>query len=297
MTTSRHAGLGPADLMVAALINVALGLNIIAVKMAVVVSAPLTAGGLRQACVLLMFLPFLRWVPGRMRVLLAVAAINGSGYLMLNNLAMRMTDNVSSLAIAGQMSVPISLLLGILFLGERVSWVRAGGILLAFAGVVVLVFDPDVFAHWQALAVMVTGSLIFAVGTMLQRYLVGVPVLIIFAWVGLGGAVGMLPLAVLFEPAAIAAVPDLRLGEFSWIFLTAIGATLMGQGGIFWLLQRHPLSTVMPLTLAAPVISVVASSYYFGTPMTAVMAIGGLLTLAGVAIITLRSARTSKAKA
>lgn len=297
MNKTKTAGLGTADLLVAALINITLGFNIIAVKMAVVVSAPLTAGGLRQACVLLMCLPFLRWVPGRMPVLLAVAAINGSGYLALTNLAMSLSDNVSSLAIAGQMSVPISLLLGIVFLGERISWVRLAGIVLAFAGVVILVFDPAVFARWPALVVMVIGSLIFAVGTMLQRYLVGVPILVIFAWVGLGGAAGMLPMAVLFEPHAIAAVPDLRLSEFSWIFLTAIGATIIGQGGIAWLLQRHPLSTVMPMTLAAPVISVGASWLYFGIPMTPVMIAGALLAIAGVAIITLRSARAGKGEA
>src|SRR3546814_2285171 len=42
------------------------------------------------------------------------------------------------------------------------------------------------------------------------------------------------------------------------------------------LLQRHPISTVLPLTLGAPVIAVCASSYFFDTPMTPVMIAGGL---------------------
>ena len=60
------------------------------------------------------------------------------------------------------------------------------------------------------------------------------------------------------------------------------------------LLQRHPVSTVVPLTLPTPVISVVAASYWFGTKMTPMMIAGGVIVLIGVAIVTLRTARAAE---
>ncbi len=44
-------------------------------------------------------------------------------------------------------------------------------------------------------------------------------------------------------------------------------------------------------TVRPPVIAVLASSYVFGTVLTPLMIIGGIIAMTGVAIITLRSAR------
>jgi len=53
---------------------------------------------------------------------------------------------------------------------------------------------------------------------------------------------------------------------------------------------------VIPLTLGAPVIAVVASSLVFATPITPIMVAGGTLALAGVAIVTMRTAAKGEAR-
>ncbi|WP_380874845.1 membrane protein [Sphingomonas sp. DBB INV C78] len=290
MTIEKTAGLSPRDLVVALFINLTWGLNIIAVKMAVMATAPFAAGGLRQAVVLIACLPFLRWVPGRMRTLLLLACLNGAIFLIFTNLSLQVADNVSALAIAGQLGVPFSLILGVIFLGERIAAARMLGIALAFGGVVLLVFDPGVFNELPGLILMALGTFTWAVGALLQRKLADVPALTIYAWIGLGGVIGLMPLSMALEPGAFNNLPNLQLRDIGWILFSGLGSSVVGQGGMAWLLQRHPISTVLPLTLAAPVIAVTASSYFFGTVLTPVMIAGGLLTLTGVVIITLRSA-------
>lgn len=294
MSIEKTASLGPRDLVVALLINLTWGLNIIAVKMAVIATAPFAAGGLRQLIVLLVCLPFFRWVPGRMRLLLMLAFLNGALFLVFVNLSLNVADNVSALAIAGQLGVPFSLILGVVFLGERIAMARILGILLAFSGVVLLVFDPDVFGEWPGLILTTLGTFTWSVGALLQRKLADVPALTIYAWIGLGGVVVLMPLSMWLEPGAFGKLPDLPLRSLAWLVFSGVGSSVIGQGGMAWLLQRHPISTVLPLTLGAPVIAVCASSYFFATPMTPVMIAGGLLTLTGVVIITLRSARARK---
>lgn len=294
MSIEKPASLGPRDLIVALFINLTWGLNIIAVKMAVSATAPFAAGGLRQLVVLLVCLPFLRWVPGRMRLLLVLALFNGVLFLVFVNLSLMVADNVSALAIAGQLGVPFSLILGIIFLGERIALPRILGILLAFSGVVLLVFDPAIFGELPGLVLTTIGTFTWSVGALLQRKLADVPALTIYAWIGLGGVVVLMPLSMWLEPGAFATLPELPLRSLGWIVFSGLGSSVIGQAGMAWLLQRHPISTVLPLTLGAPVIAVCASSYFFRTPMTPVMIAGGLLTLTGVAIITLRSARARK---
>jgi len=286
-----HHGLGLPDLLAAAAINIVWGLNIVAVKMAVTATGPFTAAFLRQFVVLLVCLPFLRIMPGRMRALLAVGVVVGAGFLIAINLSVLVSDNLPALAIAGQLGVPFALILAIIFLGERIALPRLLGIAVTFAGVVLLVFDPAAGRELPGLLLTALGALFWAMASLLQRQLSGVPVLTICAWTGLIGAMILGPIALFVEPEAVTKLPTLPLRDFSWILLSAIGATVLGQGGMAWLLQRHPITSVTPLTLAAPVFSIAASSYFFGTVLTQTMIVGGMIAMTGVAIITMRSAR------
>lgn len=282
------------DFAAAAVMNVMWGLNIIAVKMGVDATAPFTAAAIRQAIVLAVCLPFLRVVPGKMRELIGLGLLSGGAFYIFVNWSLAVATNVSALAIAGQVGVPFALILGIVFLGERIKRARLGGIALSFAGVALLVFDPQAGDDILGIALTACGSFIWAASSLIQRRLRGVPVLTIYAWMGLAGFLMLAPLALLLEPETVARIPALPVGAVGWLAFSAIGSTILGHGAMSWLLQRHPISTVTPLTLGAPVIGVVASSLFFATPLTPLMVTGGVIALAGVAIITIRTARAGE---
>ena len=281
---------GPRDLLVALAINLVWGLNIVAVKLTVELVAPFTAALLRQAIVLVVCLPWLTIVPGRMRTIVALGLVTGGGFFALVNLSMAVTDNVAALAIAGQLGAPFSLILAIVFLRERIGVPRLAGMALSIGGCALLVFDPAVANEIPGLLLTVLASMLWAVSSLLQRKLVGVGVPTMYGWIGLGGVVVLGPLALVFEwPTMTGAVP-IPLQAFGWITLSALGSTLIGSGGVAWLLQRHPVSTVIPMTLGTPVISVFASALVFGNALTPVMLMGGAVALAGVIIVTTRTA-------
>ena len=68
-------------------------------------------------------------------------------------------------------------------------------------------------------------------------------------WALLGWKEGRAAASLLAEPGALAAVPDLPIAVLAPIAFSAVGSTVLGQGAMVWLLQRHPVSTVTPLTL------------------------------------------------
>ena len=289
-------GLTSRDILIACVMNVMWGLNLIAVKMGVDLVSPLTAAWLRQAMVLVICLPGLKIIPGKMRELLLLGLLSGAVFYIFINLSLAVADNVSALAIAGQLGVPFSLIMAIIFLGERIHKFRIAGIVLAFGGVVMLVFDPAI-AHEKAGIALTAGScVIWAFCSLIQRRLVGTPVLTIYAWIGLIGCIVLLPVALFFEPRSFARLPSLPLSTFGWILFSALGSTVIGQGAMSILLQRHPVSTVVPLTLLAPVIAIIASSAYFGTKLTPPMIAGGVIVMIGVAIVTIRTARVREAE-
>ena len=282
---------GPADIAVAVAMNILWGMNIVAMKATVSATAPFTAGVVRLLAVALLCAPWLRPPAGRTRTLMIFGLVNGGLFLLFLNLALSVAANVGALAIGGQLSVPIALVLSALFLAERMNRMQAAGVALAFAGVVMLVFDRRIFAELPGLGLMLIAATAWAVSSLIQRRLAGVPVMTLYFWTGLMGAALLLPLALLREPDALRAVPHLGAGPIGWFAFSILGATLAGQGGMAWLLGRHPVSAIMPLTLAAPVVSVIASHLVFGTAITVPMIVGGLVTLAGVLLVTLSRRR------
>ncbi|MEP6785613.1 MAG: EamA family transporter [Sphingomonadales bacterium] len=278
-------------------INVVWGLNIIAVKLSVNLVPPFTTALLRQAMVLVVCLPWLRIVPGRMLELGGLSLVIGGAFFAIVNVALSVTANVGALAIAGLLGAPFSLLLAIIFLKERIGLPRIAGMALAMVGCSVLVFDPSAAREMLGLSLTAFASVLWAIGSLLQRRLNGVSIMTMYAWVGLGGVIVLGPLALVMEPQVMTGVWSISPMAFVWIAFSALGSTLIGSGGMAWLLQRHPVTTVIPVTLGAPIIGVVASSIVFGNPLTPVMVLGGVVAMAGVAIVTMRTASAGERNA
>ncbi len=273
------------------IVNIAFGLNLVAMKVVVDATAPFLAVAVRMAIVFLLCARSFRLVSGKNGWLALYGLLNGGLFLLILNLSLMATSNVGALAIAGQLGVPFSLLLGAVILRERLSARRLAGVAIAFAGVVMLVFDPHAAHELKGLALMAAASFLWGSGTLVQRQLGGISIMNIQAWNGLMAAIVLAPFALTFERDAIAALPDIGLVPLAWLGFSCVVATLIGQGLLAHLLQRHPISSVMPLLLLSPVVGVAGASLYFGTPITAVMMVGGLITLAGVALLTLGGRR------
>lgn len=289
--TGEARRLSPQDYLVAIGMNILWGLNIVGMKVTVGATAPFMAGAVRFAVITLVCLPWLKPIPGKTRLLMLLGLIYGGAFVIFMNLALHSADNVGALAIAGQLSSPIGVLLGVLVLGERIGLKRIGGLALAFGGVAMLVFDPRIVHEVPGMLLMIGAATCFATGTLIQRHLAGTPVMTMYGWTGVMGLIVLAPLSLALEPAGLTRALHMGWQPIAWFGFSIFGSTLMGQGGLAWLLSRHPLSTIMPMILLSTLVSVIASHFYFGTIITPIMAIGGLIALAGVLIVATATSR------
>ncbi len=271
------------------LVDLLWAVNFVAIKEAVMVMPPLLSVALRYGVVLLACLPFLRWVPGRMALLLATGVLTGAVQFGLGAYAFHVADNLSALAIAGQAGVPLSLILAILIDGERIAWKRTLGILFAIAGVLLLVFDPRIADERLGILLNFGASFCWAAGNLLFKRLTGLPVLTIYGWQALMSVPLLLLASYFAEPGGIMGLPQAPWAGFFWVAYSAIGSSLIGHAGISWLLQRYPVTAITPLTLPTPLLAVLVAVAVYGTPITPLMWLGGALTIVGVTIIALRS--------
>lgn len=277
------------DLILALFANVAWAFNFIAGKAGVEHFPPLLFTALRFAILLLVALPFLRWVPGRMTCVFQVAFLLGVLHFGLMFGGLALSGDISSVAISSQLYVPFSALLAMIFLKETVGWRRLLGIGMAFAGVVVIGFDPLVFHHLDALALITAAAVAMAVATILMRRLKEVGIFNLQAWIALAAMPCQFILSFLLEQGQGAALRSATWLDLAAPAYSAIGASLVGHGIVYYLLGRYPVSVTAPLMLLAPVLAVVFGVTLWGDVLTWKLVVGGVLTLAGVGIITVRT--------
>ncbi len=284
--------MAPFDLLLALFANTAWAFNFIAGKAGVVQFPPLLFTTLRFAMLLLLAFPFLRWVPGQMRRVLQVSFILGVMHFGLIFAGLSASGDVSSVAIATQLYVPFSTLLAVVWLKETIGWRRILGVSVAFAGVVVIGFDPIVFNHFDALLLIVAAAIAMAVATILMRQIKGVGVFTLQAWIALVATPCLGTLSLLFEQGQWDALRTATWWDFGAPAYSAIGASLVGHGIVYYLLGRYPVGVTAPLMLLAPVLAIVFGVTLWGDALTWKLMLGGAMTLLGVGIITVRTSRT-----
>ena len=280
--------MAPQHFLFLLLVNLVWGMATVAVKFSVEQLPPLLATGLRFVMVALVLFPFLKWHPGRMVQVTVLGLLAGGLQMGLMFSGLALSEGVTRAAILTQLNVPLATLLSILLLGEVVHWRRAGGIALAFSGSMLLGFDPEVMHHPLGTVLILGSALAGALTSIEMRRLAGVGVLELQAWIATLSAPSLLLLSALLEKNHMASMARTDWAHYGAVAFTALGSSLIGHGGLFWLLQRYPVSLVSPLTLLSPLVTVAIGIGFMGDQVSGKLIAGGLCIFAGVLIIVLR---------
>ncbi|MCC8986398.1 MAG: DMT family transporter [Candidatus Contendobacter sp.] len=285
----------PIDLLLALLANAVWAFNFVAGKAGVEHFQPFLFTALRFGLLLLALLPLLRWIPGRMGGIFRIGLVQGVLHFGFIFAGLEASGDISSVAIAAQLYVPFSALLALVLLGEKLSRRHWLGIASAFTGVLAIGFDPIVFHHLDALLLITAGALAMAVATIQMRQLRGVSVFVLQGWIAVCATPTLALLSLLFERDQWQALQTATWLELAAPLYSAIGASLVGHGIVYYLLGRYPVGVTTPLMLLSPVLAIAFGVWLWGDMLTWKLLLGGLLTLAGLAIITIPAPRRRSA--
>jgi drug/metabolite transporter (DMT)-like permease len=237
-------------------------------------------------------LEILRAHPGRLCLcgLLAVAAYNGFLYYGMEH---RVAGPVASLLTT--LSPLYLVVLGIVALGEPATRRKVLGLVLGFAGVVLIATTKKPAGGSTALAVAITAlaPLSWSFHTTLTKTVTATrsPVL----WTFLVLVVGSLPFVVVPFVRGADALLRLSATDVALVLYLSLFATIGGFAVWSWLLRHLPASTVgltiflnPPLTTAGKYVLSALLPASFSFEIAPQEWIGGALALAGVAVAVLR---------
>lgn len=280
----------PRDLALILVICVVWAGNFVAAAQGMQQFSPFLFMILRFLLVLALLVPFLRLPPpGQWPRLIGVCLSIGGLHFALMFWALSRSADISSVAIVQQTYIPIAVLLAMGLMRERVGWKTLGAVGVAFLGVLVVGFDPLVLRQVDVLVIALASALFQALGSIYQRGIRGIGVMSFQAWTAVISLPMLLASTLLFEHGQLETIRTAQWQHWAAIGYSAILSSIVGHGLFFFLVQRHPVSSVMPYLQLTPVLAVVFGIAVWGDRPGGRLLIGGVLVIAGILIITLRA--------
>ncbi|WP_339863546.1 DMT family transporter [Paremcibacter congregatus] len=270
------------------LVSIAWGVNFVAMKIGLNHLSPFLFIALRFAIVLMLMAPWLRVMQGKMWLLLWIGLCLGGVHFAFAIMGLQLAENITSIVVIVQMHVPITLIMAHIFLQERLSYWRGSGIVIAFMGVLLITFDPAIANERLAILVIFGATLFYSTGSVLLRRLKDVGVFNTQAWTAVFGLPILLSLTFMTEADQMTQLMAMNQEGWMAVFYTAVVSSIIGYGGMNFLVKRHPVTLIAPIFLSVPIFATMAAVIAFDEILTPRFLMGASLTLLGLAVIHLR---------
>ena len=246
---------------------------------------PLFYSAVRFGVVALLASPWLIPMPRPRWRLLAVAMLMGGGSFALVFLGLK-TATPSAVAVVSQLGVPITTLLSVAVLGERIRWRRGLGVALTLAGVLAVMWDPRGLSLSAGLMFVLASAVSASLGAVLMKQMEGVRPLRFQAWVGFASFWPLAALTVALEhgQADASTLP----GFWAAALFSGVVVSLGAHTAYYVLIQRYEANLISPLTLMTPLATIGLGVMLLHDPFGPRMMLGTAVALAGVLIIALR---------
>lgn len=270
------------------------GVNFLALHIGVEHFPPLFFAGLRFVVIAI---PVLVLVP-RPRVPLRWLLLYGFGFgvaqfaFLFTAMRAGMPTGLASLVL--QSSAPFTVLLGSVFLRERLRAAQILGLLAAVLGMALIGWDRARHAALLPVVLTLAGGLGWAFGNIGSRLAAAgdesgarVDPLALTLWMAVVPPIPLFALSCVVEGPASGA--HALLASFSatgWPALAALAytvvlATVAGSGLWTYLMGRYPAGAVAPLSLMVPVVGITTSWLFLGERPTPLSLIGGVIVIVG----------------
>jgi O-acetylserine/cysteine efflux transporter len=288
-------GLMPVRHLALALMVVCIwGLNFVMVKVGVTEIPPLMMTALRFIFTAALVVPFTRMTRQALPWILLLSFTLGTMHFTLLFAGMNGVDGATG-AILLQLGVPFSTILASVFLRDHLGGWRILGLLMAFGGAAVLAGEPTLPAL-DSFILLVVSAFSWAVSNLLIKRAYSVTPLAMAGWIALFAAPQAMVWSLIFETNHVETIINISWLGWGCLAYVVVCSSIIAYSTWYHLLSIHPVSQVVPFNLLAPLLGVLAAVLLLGEVLTWQKAVGGILTIGGVAIIIFRQSMPRKDK-
>ena len=274
------------DTFLASLVPIFLGFGFVIAKPAMEYFPPMLLMGMRfvfATSILIWWFPIPRGFLKKIFIasLIANTLQYGLTYTGLSFIA------ASAAVLLVQTEVPFGVIFAYFMLKEKPTIRSLIGITIAFVGVYVLTVSPNLDGKFIGIALVITGSGIWALGQVLIKPLSKeINPLALVAWMALFSGPILIALSAIFDGNTINYFKTANFN--SWMIAIYLGFIMqpITYGCFYYVLKNNPIYKVLPIvTMGIPLTGLLAAIFLLGEKPTEELFIGGAIIIIGVILI------------
>ncbi len=269
------------------------GSSFAAAKYALAELAPLSLAALRFGISALLYLAVFLFLPStRAKIergdwwkLTGLAMLGVTLHFWVQYTAVAMTTATNASLIIATSPLSVAIIAAVCF-RERLTPMKALGIAVSYAGVILVVTQGSLSALWDTRyltgnLIMIFNAFCWAMFTVLGGRMAGkYPPFAVAAWIGIIGAIGLFPLGV--QAGLLQQLPGLSLSGWLAVLFLATFCTVIGYAGWYYALARLDASRTAVFQYLQPLYTMVLASFLLGEVITWHIIIGGVLIISGL---------------
>ena len=248
---------------------------------------PLFLMGLRftlAALTLVWFVPIPR---GQLKQIFWISLVGSTLQYGMTFTGLSMLDASLAIIII-HLEVPFSVLLAAIVLKDKPGIQRILGMLISFAGIVLIAGQPSLSEQLPAILLTAAGAMTWAVGQIMVKRLENPPSgFALTAWIGVFSGPQMILGSFMFEDSQLESLANASWIGWGVILYLALIMTVLGYGIWYHVLSRNHVSKVMPVMLLLPVFTIASSMLFLGEEPSPMIFIGAAVVIGGVSMIVI----------
>jgi O-acetylserine/cysteine efflux transporter len=281
-------------MLMALTVALAWGFNFAASKFSLLHFPPFFVIFIRYVIVAVVLLPFAKKIDLSIKQLIVLSLLMITLHFTLVFTAIWMGLDLGTTVIAIQLGAPFSCILGAIFLKDYLGPWRSFGMLVAFAGIVVIAGTPSVLQNELAFLLVVLGAAAWAASNVYMKVLKQTAIMPLLFWTALFSLPQTLAVSLLIESDHLALLQTAPWQAWAGIAYSGLVSTIVGYGLWYWLIRKYDVTQIVPFALAVPIGGFSSGILFFNEALTPTMMIGAALTIVGVAIITIRHPKLAR---
>ncbi|YCH21753.1 EamA family transporter [Pseudomonas sp. D1-3] len=276
----------PKDILLAAVVIVAWGVNFVIIKVGLEGVPPMLLGALRFMLAAFPAILFIRRPAMPLRWLLAYGLTISLGQfaLLFSAMYVGMPAGLASLVLQAQAFFTLGF--AALFIGETVRRSSLIGLVVAAAGLLLIGSESGRAFTLAGFVLTLCAAAMWGLGNVVTKRIGKVNLVSLVVWGSLIPPLPFLALSLIMEgPAQIeTALRSISLSSVLAIAYLAFIATLLGYGLWSRLLSRYPASQVAPFSLLVPVVGLSSAWLFLGEALSTVQWLGAAIVMLGLLI-------------
>lgn len=198
------------------------------------------------------------------------------------------TASASGSSIVAQMLIPFATILSVIFLREKIGWIRGLGIIGALIGTLIMIYEPGALSFDIGLVYIVIAYFSLAVGSILMKIVGDVDWRQYVVWVAIMVFISMGLATTFFETNQAQVWASSKWPLLIAASYAALAVSIVAHGQYFKLIKKYDVSLIVPLTLIMPLFASILGAVFLKETIYMRYYIGAALILPCVYVIAKR---------